>query len=75
MRIILKKTLIFQDKQGRGVLWDIWPDSLYDILCDFALAEKNYSETNFEPVKNKMMERKEDKVLFIRILIVHYILI
>lgn len=35
-----------------------------DILCDFALAEKNYSDTNFEPAKNLMLERKEDEVFY-----------
>jgi len=32
---------------------------MFDILCDFALAEKNYYDTNFEPSKNKTIERKE----------------
>lgn len=34
---------------------------MFDILCDFALAEKNYYDTNFEPSKDKMLERKEDE--------------
>jgi len=36
---------------------------MFDILCDFALAEKNYYDTNFEPAKIKMVERKENEVL------------
>lgn len=35
---------------------------MFDILCDLALAEKNYYDTNFEPSKNKMVERKEGEV-------------
>lgn len=54
---------IFQERHGRIALWNVWPQSLPDILCDFALAEKNYADTNFEPVRNKIAERKEDKVL------------
>lgn len=53
----------FQERQRRMVLWHAWPQPLSHILCDFALAEKNYYDTNFEPVRNKTAERKEDKVL------------
>ncbi|XP_025407261.1 KICSTOR complex protein C12orf66-like [Sipha flava] len=51
----------FMEKQRSVSLNNVWPKSLFDILCDFALAEKNYSDTNFEPAKNKMLARKEDE--------------
>lgn len=44
-------------------LCNIWPKSLFDILCDFAVAEKNYFDTNFEPSNNKTLVRKEDEVI------------
>jgi hypothetical protein len=56
--------LVFQEKQRSVSLNNVWPKSLFDILCDFALAEKNYSDTNFEPAKNKMLARKEDEVFY-----------
>jgi len=51
----------FMEKQRSEVLCNAWPKSLIDVLCDFALAEKNYSDTNFEPAKNKTPARKEDE--------------
>ncbi|XP_050536837.1 KICSTOR subunit 2-like isoform X2 [Daktulosphaira vitifoliae] len=38
-----------------------WPKALFDILCDFALAEKNYADTNFVPSKSKMFVRRDDE--------------
>ncbi|XP_026814181.1 KICSTOR complex protein C12orf66-like [Rhopalosiphum maidis] len=51
----------FMERQRLVFLNNAWPKAMFDILCDFALAEKNYYDTNFEPSKNKMLERKEDE--------------
>lgn len=51
----------FMEKQRSIFVSYLWPKSLFDILCDFALAEKNYSDMNFEPSKNKSPVRKEDE--------------
>ncbi|KAL4149503.1 hypothetical protein QTP88_003438 [Uroleucon formosanum] len=50
---------VFMEKQRLVYLNNSWPKAMFDILCDLALAEKNYYDTNFEPSKNKMVERKE----------------
>jgi len=55
--------IYFQEKQRLVYLNNAWPKAMFDILCDFALAEKNYYDTNFEPAKIKMVERKENEVL------------
>ncbi|KAL5234166.1 hypothetical protein ACI65C_001576 [Semiaphis heraclei] len=52
---------VFMEKQRLVNLNNAWPKAMFDILCDFALAEKNYYDTNFEPSRNKMLERKEDE--------------
>lgn len=36
---------------------------MFDILCDFALAEKNYSYANFMPAKTLISEHRENKVI------------
>ncbi|KAF0763593.1 KICSTOR complex protein [Aphis craccivora] len=51
----------FMERQRLVFLNNAWPKAMFDILCDFALAEKNYYDTNFEPSKDKMLERKEDE--------------
>ncbi|CAI6367696.1 unnamed protein product [Macrosiphum euphorbiae] len=51
----------FMEKQRLVYLNNAWPKAMFDILCDFALAEKNYYDTNFEPAKIKMVERKENE--------------
>ncbi|XP_001950296.1 KICSTOR complex protein C12orf66 [Acyrthosiphon pisum] len=52
---------VFMEKQRLVYLNNAWPKAMFDILCDFALAEKNYYDTNFEPSKNKIVERKENE--------------
>ncbi|VVC25170.1 Hypothetical protein CINCED_3A010593 [Cinara cedri] len=51
----------FMERQRSVLLSSVWPKPLFNILCDFAVAEKNYSDTNFEPEKNKLVARKEDE--------------
>jgi len=56
------QTPVFQKRQLLSSECEL-PKLLIDTLCDFALAEDNYSEMQFEPEKPKTVERKDNEVL------------